>query len=368
MARKPNEGWRLRWRNGRASVRFTWEKHDYCIALGTRSEGEASAAAARAYADVVSGRLRPLVQRPGQLLDLVDLWDTWTEWKSTSIDPETKKTLVIYGRRFVDYFKSLDRITEANGASYGMARLGQVVRETVLKELCFLRQFLAWCKTQGALASVPVIPALPPKARGKRSGKQRAKYVEISRDEARHILLLLPKESKTIGGRRWPIRDRFEFTWETMFRPETISRLSVPEHWQPGRTFVELDDEDDKARFGRVVDLTPRAVAILERCAPSSGPIFGRHEFAKVLKRTAKVVLGERAGQDFAPYDFRHGNARALLDAGAPLRGVGYLLGHLRPSTTDRYTSPDRRAGLEALRAARISGQYPDTGADRDTA
>lgn len=351
------EGPKVKWRNGWAHVRFTWQGEEYAEALGTRDPREAADAAARAYADVVSGRRRP-APRSGQLADLVDLWDEFVSFKRPSIHPSTAKTLDIYGRRFIDSFRSLDRMTEANLATYTMLRLGQVTRSSVLKERCFLAQFLAWCKQQGVLAFVPVVPPLPPKARGKRVGAQRAKPVDITPAEAARILRELREESKTIDGRTWPIRDRFAFTWETSFRPNTISRLRVPENWRPGMRHVTLTDDDDKARFGRDVDLTPEALRILKRVAPDEGLIFGPHNFAKELKRAARVVLGPARSKGFAPYDFRHGRAKALLDAGAPLRGVSYLLGHLRPTTTDRYLKPDRRAGQAALR---IAGQNPDT-------
>lgn len=352
------EGPKVRWKRGWAYARFTWQQREYCEALGTKDPREAEEGAARAYAEVVSGQRRPVARRPGQLLSLSTLWDEWLDWKRPSIDPETAEQIGYYGDRFVDYFVSLDRITEASGATYGMTRLGQVSRSTVMKELCFLRQFLAWCKQQGALAAEPVIPKLPPKAKGKRVGPQRAKPVEITPEEARAIIARLPLESKTIGGRKWPVRDRFAFAFETMFRPKTVGSISVPEHWRPGMKHVVIADEIDKARFGREVDLSPEALRILKRVAPVEGLIFGRHEFSKALKAAAKAVLGPLRGARFAAYDFRHGMAQALLDAGAPLRGVSYLLGHIRPTTTDRYTRPDRRAGQAAIAA--IAGPFSD--------
>lgn len=124
-------------------------------------------------------------------------------------------------------------------------------------------------------------------------------------------------------------------------------------------THVVITDEIDKARFGREVDLTPEAIRILRRIAPDSGLLFGRHEYVIAIKRAAASILGPVRGKSFAPYDFRHGRARALLDAGAPLRGVSYLLGHKRPTTTDRYVAPNRLAGQEALR---FSGPFSDPG------
>jgi integrase len=340
---------RVRWKRGWAYVHFTWDHCPYRIALRTKDKREAQEAAARTYAQVVSGELRPVRREPGRLLDLAELFDAWLETKRPTLDERFFPTVESYTRRFIDYFEGLDKITEATGANFGIARLGQVKRTTALRELSYLREFLRWCKVHGALASAPNIPRLPPKAQGKRAGKQRERAVHISPAEAAAILALLPLESKTIDGRKWPLRARFEFMWETALRPETLSRLSVPDHWRPGARHLELTNEDDKARFGREVDLTDMAVAILARIAPERGAIFGRHNYSKAIKRAAATVLGPIRGKSFAPYDFRHGRARSLLDGGAPIRGVSYVLGHKRVSTTDKYLAPERSAGRTAL-------------------
>lgn len=349
MGRAP-KGPTVRWKRGWAYSCFTWHGHPYRIALLTRDVREAQEASAREYAKVVTAAVRPVRRQPGKLLDLADLFDMWIESKRSSLDPSTVPTLDIYARRFVDFFGTLGGIDKASGSTYGLARLGQALRTTVLRELAYLRQFLDWCELHGALESVPVIPKLPPKARGTRTGRQRAKPVHISAEQAAAILALLPEESKTIGDRTWPIRARFAFMWETMLRPESISRIRTPEHWRPGSMQLELEDEDDKARWGRVLDLTPTAARLLAEVAPQHGLIFGDHNYAKVLKQAATAVLGPRLGKMFAPYDFRHGGAKDALDAGAAIRGVAYNLGHKRVSTTDKYLAPDRAAGAEAMR------------------
>jgi|CXWL01.1.fsa_nt_gi integrase len=348
---RPAEGWGVRWKRGWAYARFTWQGTNFCIALRTRDRREAQEAAARTYADVISGRLRPAERHDGKLYDLAELLDAWLESKRTSIDVAFFPTLEGYARRYVATFKSLDRITEANASTFGLARLGQGVRSTVLRELSYLRQFLAWCTLHGALTRTPVVPRLPPKAKGTRTGTQRKKAVHITPAEAAAIIALLPEESKTIDGRTWPIRARFAFMWETGLRPATLSALSVPGHWRPGAKHLDIPDEDDKARFGREVDLTPEAIAILRAVAPGAGLIFGGHVFSKALKAAATAVLGPLRGKSFAPYDFRHGRAKDLLDHGAPIRGVSFVLGHKRVSTTDKYLAPDRAAGREALAA-----------------
>lgn len=344
------QGVTVHWKRGWAYAHFTWAKHEYRIALETRDRREAGEAAARAYAKVVSGERRPVKRQVGKLHKLSDLLHLWLESKRTSIDEDFFPQLEAYARKYVAFFGTLGEIDKASASTYGLERLGQAIRKTVLRELAYLRQFLAWCVLHGALEREPEVPKLPPKATGVRTGTHRAKAIHITPGEAAQILALLPEHSKTIDGRRWPIRSRFEFMWECMLRPATISRLSVPEHWRPGSTCVELTDQDDKARWGRVIDLTPRAVKILRKVAPKRGTIFGDHCFYKALKRAAIVVLGPERGRQFAPYDFRHGGARDTLDAGAPIRGLSYNLGHKHVSTTDKYLAPDRLAGAAATK------------------
>lgn len=352
------EGWHVRWKRGWAYCCFTWERDEYRIALRTQDKRKAQAEAARAYAEVVSGRRRPVKRIPGQLHDLEQLMELWIESKRPTLDERSVPMLEGYCRRFLDFFESLERITDASGADYITARLGQVLRTTVLRERSYLLEFLRWCKIRRVIAHVPDIARLPPKAQGKRSGPQRAKSVHITEDEAAQIISKLPEQSKTIAGRKWPLRLRFEFMWETALRPETISRLATPGNWRPGQKHLELENEDDKARYGREVDLTPRAVAILIAAAPEKGVIFGRHSYYKAIKRAAKEVLGHVRGAKFAPYDFRHGRAHHLLDAGAPIRGVSYVLGHKKVSTTDKYLAPDRNVGRRAIES--VSRSNPD--------
>jgi integrase len=355
---------RVRWKRGWAYAHFTWAEHPFRIALRTRDKEEARTRAAHEYAQVVNGFTRPVRRQSGKLLDLGDVLTLWLESKRTSVDPSFYVTLEGYAAGFNQFFRSLGNIDEATGAEYGQRRLGEALRTTVLRELAYLREFLEWCVQQRALQRAPTIPKLPKKAKGVRTGKQRAKYVHITEAQARAILALLPWRTKTIDGRQWPLRARFAFMWQTMLRPTTIAKLRVPESWRSGSKELVLADEDDKNRWGRTLDLSPEAVDILERWAPKEGLIFGDHNHDKILKRAACAVLGEHLGEQFAPYDFRHGGAKEALDAGAPLRGVSYQLGHTRPTTTDRYTAPDRAAGRLAVRA-RVSAPKKHPTANR---
>jgi integrase len=354
MGRQPATGPRVYFKRDWAYAYFVWEGVEYRPALGTRDRVEAQKRAARAYAQAVNGQLQqPRRRVAGVGLDLAELLDRWIEFKRPTIDATFVPTLECYARRYVDYFVSVDRMTEGTAQDFCHARLGQALRTTVLRERAYLVQFLEWCQLHGVIGQVPRIRPLPKKAPGKRTGTQRAKSVATTQAERRAILALVPEQSKTIGGRKWPIRALYAVQFETAFRPATLAKLRTPDNWRPGWAHVELTDRDDKARWGRTVDISAEAAALLKRVAPAEGLIFGRHVFYKAIKRAARAVLGEERGRRFAPYDFRHGRAKDWLDAGAKIRGVSYQLGHKRPSTTDKYLAPDRQAGAEALRAGK---------------
>jgi DNA (cytosine-5)-methyltransferase 1 len=324
------QGFRVRWQAGRAIVVFTHARERYRISLGTSDAGEAATRAAHEYAEVVSGRRAPVVRLRvggGTLLGLDELLVKWIASHEGVLDWETVRTLETYARHYLAFFKTLDRMTEAACKDFGRARIRLVLRKTVQKELSYLRSFLAWCEEEKIIAKAPRVERLPKKSTGVRAGKQRKKPVEITVEQAERILSELPLLSKSIvypkkgdaGGevRKWPIRARFRVAWETGFRPETIDRLRAPENYRKGATHVELDDADDKARFGRSVPLTPAARAALDAVVPESGLIFGAHEFWKHLKKAAAKVLGAELAKSFAAYDFRHGRG-AFPRANAP--------------------------------------------------
>jgi len=355
MGRRP-QGWRLYPKRGWLYVAFTFAGVEHRIALGTRDHGEAGKLAAKEYAEVVSGRRRPLRKRGPALLDLKLLIAEWIDSLNGELDVETIKTCEIYGRKYLGFFKEADALTSESIGDYVLARMRAVTRKTMLKERTFLRRFLRWCVSKRVLPNVPAFPELPaPSALGTRSGKQRLKPVEITPAEAAEILTALPKESKRIGARKWPVRARFAFAWETGLRPETVSRIDVPRTWQRGARELELHDEDDKARYGRILPITDEAVRLLLEVAPPEGVVFGDHNFSKAIKRAAKSVLGPFRGARFAPYDFRHGRAQQLVDETGDLAGVAYVLGHKRLSTTDRYTRGSRRAAERVLRGRRTA-------------
>lgn len=372
---RPRKGWSLRKprRPGDSyAVRFTSATGlARELSTGTRDPREAARVAAELYArDLTRGPdAPPGVPTVDPLLPLTDLFAQYLLAIETTHDVETVKTYVGYAKRLVGFFgDSLAGVTGARMGVYQRERLGQVLRSTVRKERSFLSTFFDWCVEQHVLGDehVPRWPKLPRKALGVRSGKQRAKAVDVTVEEALAFVRALPLWSRSRRGHRFAVRARFVFAYETGLRPATLDAISIPEHWRPGAADLVITPEIDKARYGRTLPLTPLAREALERTAQelgiTAGPVFGEHDYRAHTDRARKAV-GLPKG--FAPYDLRHGRASHLVDATGDLRATGYLIGHLLMTTTNKYVRPDEKRARAALAAA-SSGGIPGEGSGKE--
>jgi len=222
---------------------------------------------------------------------LDELWARYICETASERDPETNKLhLTTYGGTHIGpYFKTLGGITTARVKDYVRARLAVVKKETVAKELSALRCFLAWCEEQGYVDSAPLIAKLGSRLTGKpHPQRRRGKATDLSVEEARAIVNLLPNYSKSKRVPQFVVRERFVFMYETALRPGTINTLSVPEHYTPGSTTLTITDENDKARFGRELPLSEEARAALDAVCPDSGLIFGDHDYRDQLRKAAE--------------------------------------------------------------------------------
>src|SRR5262245_61318503 len=89
------------------------------------------------------------------------------------------------------------------------------------------------------------------------------------------------------------VKARFEFSWETGMRPEMVDALRVPENDRKGTPAISLHAGDDKNRMGRVLPISDRARAALDRICPPKGVIFGKHDYREVLPRAAEKAPAE---------------------------------------------------------------------------
>lgn len=344
MARKP-KGFTVRKRGVVHYVRFSGPHGRVEVSTGERDPVAAQRVAAELYAAHLAGRIGRVAApaRVSSREPLDALVADWLASASATHDVESIKTWVIYARKhWLPFFGSLAGVLAPGRLQeYARSRLGRVLRKTVLKELSGIRTFLLWLQEQQAIVDVPAMPELPRRAVGVRAGTQREHAVQLSPDQVAAFLAALPERS----AKGYPVRARFMFAYETGLRPATIDAIEVGRHWTPGAAELRITRDIDKIRNERTVPLSPLALEILVANAPKTGRVFPPFVARKVILATCR-----RAGlPKIAPYDLRHARATHLVEGGASLPGVSYLLGHLKTTTTDGYVHASARAAAEIL-------------------
>ncbi len=368
---RPRQGWKLRDPRppGEPSftVRFT-NKAGRRVELttGTSDPVEAAGVAAELYARDLTSSGALVRSRVDPLLALDEIMAMCLADLMKTHDVTTVAQYTRDAKRFVAAFgNSMVNVTPARMGDYQRERMTKVLRDTVSKERSFFNTFLGWCVEQGVLAEAdrPTWPKLPKKATGVRSGPQRAKPVDVTREQVAAFLDALPLWSKEMKGRRHAVRPRFIVAYETGLRPATLSALVLGKHWKVGQGFLEIPDEDDKARFGRTVPISRLAQAamtyvVAELRLEIGKPIFGRHDYRDHVEAAAKAA---GMPEDFAVYDLRHGRVGHLLDETGDVRAVMFLVGHTLMTTTNKYVRGQKEGARKALDAMGFRG---DNGED----
>ncbi len=353
MGRRP-EGYRIVKRGGMWTVRFriAGKRHEYSTGIeapprAKRPSEAATRAGEQIYAASLQGR-QPVARRakaPGAPEALADLFDAWLEESTARKD--TLDQYEVFSVQWLREWKLSSQLTDAPVNAYFKRRLREVTRKSVLNEQSAMRTFAKW-------AGLPLaIETIPKHVNGTAYGeRRRTKAPELSPAEIEGILRALPEWSGN-GKRKngiYPVRARFELMWETTLRPETIEKLSVPQHWSPGERVLRITKEIDKEAHDREVPLTERAVKALERVAPAEGGvIFGKHKAWRYLAPVASKVLPAGKAAIFTGQHFRSAAITRRLEESGNLPGVMFLAGHRHASTTSKYARPSFRAAEDAL-------------------
>lgn len=340
-----SQGYRLRrQRSGPWSARFTVDGERHEVFTGERDRAAAERIAREAYAAALGGRVRRGTGRGALTPEVTGRW-----LEDLPVRPVTRALYEKYARYWL---QDLSRLDEAAIAQYVRARLRVVRGKTLRSELSALRNLLGWMVDVGELTEAPAVPTLDHSRLGTPdTTRHRVAAPDYTEQEIRKVLRALPVAAPS----GFAVRARFVVLYETGLRPSTVDALSVPEHWSPGARSLRLTDDVDKEGFARSVPLSPAAVRALASAAPSSGVIFGEHRYSRFVADAARVLPPHKAAV-FTAQHLRSARATHLLDAGAPLPGVQYLLGHRHTATTSRYVRPSEAAARAAL-SGRISGR-----------
>lgn len=365
MARS-EEGWTLHRdpRTGRYTVRFRLPSGRRTHrSTRTRDRGEALKRAA----DIYEKALNPPAAAPSvttltgtKVATLCAAWLRAMEL-SAEVSPETIATWALYARtHWVPHFADAAELaSDRRLAAYVAARLKHAKGSTVCKECSALQSLLRWCTRPDVayLAAAPTVPRPDPSAGKAALVKVR---VDLTPEQVEAIIEALPETVRATvrRGPKRPCRALFRVLWETGLRIGTLNRLEAPGDYRRGAAELVIRDAADKARYGRTIDLTPAARAALDSVCPDEGLLFPPTSFRAQLKAAAKKagVPAHLAGH-VSHHDFRHARTTNLLDSGAPLTGVAYLVGHRQITTTNLYAHARRSEGRRALEL--LSGHRP---------
>ncbi len=348
MARK-SEGFTLH-RDKRTRnwiVRFTHEGQRYKRSTCECDRGSAQKIASEIVAAVTRGRDVSVMRASSVDIDL--LVGQYLVDVSAELAPETVATYQGYFvKNFAPRFDSLGSISSSAMQDYSRARLRQVKRGTVCKELSAMRGFLKWCADRGYISDMPLIKDPPARSTGTTACEK--VRVDLNNDRATKLIAALPEWSKRT---HYPVRDLILFIWETALRRKTVQQLRCPEHWQPGSTTLRIADDIDKARFGRDVELSEVAQAVLTRHCDGDGLIWGAFDCRPALRNAARDAgcFTEQEIRHLSLHDLRHGALTELASVSPNLPGIAHIAGHKRVSTTTQYVHSNREQTRAVLNA-----------------
>ena len=237
---------------------------------------------------------------------------------------------------------------------------------TLRRKLASVRSFFNFLRLESGVGAENPFSML----HGPRKARTLPKVLSV--DEMR-MFLAQPVKMRRSGrlGKRDFLRDRavFEFLYSTGCRISEAVGLK----WAD----VELDRGTaivtGKGSKDRLVILGKAAVAALaelrsdmlqESAGSVSGesPVFisprGKVLSPRVVERRMKLYLAEAGlSAEITPHKLRHSFATHMLDAGADLRGVQEMLGHVSLSTTQIYT----HVSVERLKDV-VASSHPRSG------
>ena len=300
------EGWKhfRDKRTGKYFVRFRHEGRRHNVATGETDSGAAAEAAARIYAEVISGRWREgkglgEIGAPG--LPFTEVAARWLADVESCLVPTTftlyRQTYV--KKHFAPFFVTMDSLTTVSVEDYVSKRLRQVKRQTLKAELSVLRRIAKWATKRGFLQRMPEIEVPGRRTLGTTASKSRKiAYQVFNAEEIDGILAELPeigageqssKGQNPISGSRALHRRMGDGAAAGNAQPTAIAGALPPRAGGPGYR--------ERCRQGAV---RPRAAARhrlacrARSVCPQVGIIFGEHDYRRLLREAATRAGIER--------------------------------------------------------------------------
>ena len=227
-------------------------------------------------------------------------------------------------------------------------------RASVARKVSALRTFVRYLRREGWIDSDPAALAVAPK-------REQKVPAHLSVDEMSQ-LLEAPDVSTPLGRRDRAILELF---YASGIRLSELVALDLEDVDLPGR-MVRVMGKGRKERivpFNTTTEKSLRRwyrdrialVGTADRRPKTGDPLFvnargGRLTGRSVQRLVARYVKSCSTRFGISPHALRHSFATHLLQAGADLRAIQELLGHVQLSTTQRYTHVNVAQLLEVYR------------------
>jgi integrase/recombinase XerC len=231
-------------------------------------------------------------------------------------------------------------------------RQGQA-RASVARKVSALRTFVRYLRREGWIDSDPAALAVSPK-------REHKVPAHLTVDEMAR-LLETPDASTPLGRRDRAILELF---YASGLRLSELVGLDLDAFDLNGR-MVRVMGKGGRERIVPFNESTKKAIRawMKDRAAMTRGDALfvnargGRLTGRSVQRLVARYVSGCSTRFGISPHALRHSFATHLLQRGADLRAIQELLGHVRLSTTQRYTHVNVAQLLEVYRKAHPRAQ-----------
>ena len=230
---------------------------------------------------------------------------------------------------------------------------GRQSRATVARKVSAVRSFFRYLRREGLVESDPAALVVAPR-------REQKVPAHLSVDEMSQ-LLDAPDGSTPLGRRDRAILELF---YASGIRLSELVAIDLEDIDLSGRMIRVMG----KGRKERIVPFNQKAAGALrawlkDRVALTEGDALfvnargGRLTGRSVQRFVARYVSSCSTRFGISPHALRHSFATHLLQAGADLRAIQELLGHVQLSTTQRYTHVNVAQLLEVYRKSHPRAQ-----------
>lgn len=213
-------------------------------------------------------------------------------------------------------------------------------RATIARKLASLRSFVKFLCREGILENNPIAAVATPK-----QDKKLPKFLYTMEIE---MLMAAPDIRTPLGSRDKAI---LETLYASGLRVSELVMMDLKDIDFP-EEFIKVKGKGNKERIVPLGTKAKKALLdyihqsrtrLLKQQGTSTGAVFlnryGERLSARSVRNIINKCINETAiNQKISPHTLRHTFATHLLNAGADLRSVQEMLGHVKLSTTQIYT------------------------------